>query len=143
MNTPRLTLLSALGLAAVSVLGGCKSTTVNTISREPGAQRQMITDKRVITDRTLANKVYVIGVAEAPTPGGLLQIQVEVWNRTKSRARFNYVFEWFDANGMLVNPTSTALIQAVIEGGETRLISSLAPTPLCKDFRVKFIEGSK
>jgi len=101
----------------------------------------MVTDKRVITDSNLSRKVYVIGVAEAPTPGGVLQIQVEVWNRTGSAQRFNYWFEWFDSNGMQVNPTSTARIPCLLEGGETRLLSSVAPTPLCKDFRVKFMEA--
>jgi uncharacterized protein YcfL len=122
------------------VFTGCQ-TTVNTVSREPPAQRQMVTDKRVLTDASLAKRVYIVGVAEAPTPGGVLQIQVEVWNRTRSAQRFNYWFEWFDSNGMQVNPTSTAKIPCLIEGGETRLLSSVAPTPLCKDFRVKFIEA--
>jgi hypothetical protein len=42
---------------------------------------------------------------------------------------------------MQVNPTSTAMLHCTLEGGETRLLSSVAPTPLCKDFRVKFIEA--
>src|SRR5882672_25177 len=133
-------LFSASLLATCLAFTGCQ-TSVNTVSREPPAQRQMVTDKRVITDANLGRKVYVIGVAEAPTPGGVLQIQVEVWNRTGSAQRFNYWFEWFDSNGMQVNPTSTAKIPCLLEGGETRLLSSVAPTPLCKDFRVKFIEA--
>ena len=133
-------LFGACLLGGTLVFTGCQ-TTVNTVSREPPAQRQMVTDKRVLTDASLAKKVYIVGVAEAPTPGGVLQIQVEVWNRTRSAQRFNYWFEWFDSNGMQVNPTSTAKIPCLIEGGETRLLSSVAPTPLCKDFRVKFIEA--
>jgi uncharacterized protein YcfL len=130
----------ALLFAGSLALTGCQ-TTVNTVSREPPAQRQMVTDKRVLTDANLSRKVYVIGVAEAPTPGGVLQIQVEVWNKTRSEQRFNYWFEWFDSNGMQVNPTSTAMIPCTLLGGETRLLQSVAPTPLCKDFRVKFIEA--
>jgi uncharacterized protein YcfL len=133
-------LIGASLLATCLVFTGCQ-TSVNTVSREPPAQRQMVTDKRVITDAGLGRKVYVIGVAEAPTPGGVLQIQVEVWNRTGSAQRFNYWFEWFDSNGMQVNPTSTAKIPCLLEGGETRLLQSVAPTPLCKDFRVKFMEA--
>ena len=138
-------LAKALLLAATTGGGfgliGCQ-TSVNTISREPPAQRQMVTDKRVLTDASLSRKVYVVGVAEAPTPGGVLQIQVEVWNRTRSAHRFNYWFEWFDSNGMQVNPTATAMTLCTLQAGETRLLSSVAPTPLCKDFRVKFIEAS-
>ena len=133
-------LFGACLLGGSLVFTGCQ-TTVNTVSREPPAQRQMVTDKRVLTDASLSRKVYVIGVAEAPTPGGVLQIQVEVWNKTRSAQRFNYWFEWFDSNGMQVNPTSTAMMPCTLEGGETRLLSSVAPTPLCKDFRIKFIEA--
>jgi len=141
MNVSPLNILfGACLLATCLVSTGCQ-TSVNTVSREPPAQRQMVTDKRVITDANLGRKVYVIGVAEAPTPGGMLQIQVEVWNRTGSAQRFNYWFEWFDSNGMQVNPTATAKIPCLLEGGETRLLSSVAPTPLCKDFRVKFMEA--
>ena len=141
MNASPLNILfSACLLAGSFVFTGCQ-TSVNTVSREPPAQRQMVTDKRVITDANLGRKVYVIGVAEAPTPGGVLQIQVEVWNRTGSAQRFNYWFEWFDSNGMQVNPTATAKIPCLLEGGETRLLSSVAPTPLCRDFRVKFMEA--
>jgi uncharacterized protein YcfL len=141
MNVSLLNMLFGASLLATClVFTGCQ-TSVNTVSREPPAQRQMVTDKRVITDAGLGRKVYVIGVAEAPTPGGMLQIQVEVWNRTGSAQRFNYWFEWFDSNGMQVNPTSTAKIPCLLEGGETRLLSSVAPTPLCKDFRVKFMEA--
>jgi len=141
MNVSPVNLLFGASLLATClVFTGCQ-TSVNTVSREPPAQRQMVTDKRVITDANLGRKVYVIGVAEAPTAGGVLQIQVEVWNRTGSAQRFNYWFEWFDSNGMQVNPTSTAKIPCLLEGGETRLLSSVAPTPLCKDFRVKFMEA--
>ena len=141
MNPSSANILSLLCLLAGSLaITGCQ-TTVNTVSREPPAQRQMVTDKRVLTDANLSRKVYVIGVAEAPTPGGVLQIQVEVWNKTRSEQRFNYWFEWFDSNGMQVNPTSTAMNHCTLLGGETRLLTSVAPTPLCKDFRVKFIEA--
>lgn len=126
-------------LAGALVLGGCH-TTVNTVQRDPSAQRQMVNDKRITTDSGLAQKVSVVGVSEAPTPGGHLQIQVEVLNRTRSMQRFSYEFQWFDFNGMQVKPTTVALQSATIEGGESIFLSSIAPTPLCKDFRVKFIE---
>jgi uncharacterized protein YcfL len=56
--------------------------------------------------------------------------------------RFNYRFEWFDANGMQVNNVISAVIPDQIEGKESKMISSIAPSPSCKDFRVKFIEAN-
>ena len=70
-----------------------------------------------------------------------MQVQVELQNRTRSLQRFIYHFEWFDANGMQVNNVLSAFIPDQIEGKEDKFISSIAPTPNCKDFRVKFIEA--
>ena len=102
----------------------------------------MVTDKRVITDSSLARKVYVVGVNEAKTPGGLIQIQLEVVNQTSSRQRFTYHVQWFDAAGMQLSSTTGAILPCVIEGKETRYLSAVAPHPVCKDFRVQFLESS-
>ena len=133
--------LAACGFVA-SLLGLAGCTTVNTVENaQKEGQRQMVTDLRAVTDGSLARKVSIVGVNQAMTPGGLLKIQVELLNRTRSLQRFNYRFEWFDANGMQVNNVISALIPDQIEGKESKMISSIAPSPSCKDFRVKFIEA--
>ena len=134
--------LAACGFAA-GLLGMTGCTTVNTVENaQKEGQRQMVTDVRAITDGSLARKVSIVGVNQAMTPGGLLRIQVELENRTRSLQRFNYRFEWFDANGMQVNNVISALIPDQIEGKESKMISSIAPSPSCKDFRVKFVEAN-
>jgi uncharacterized protein YcfL len=141
MKTRVLLPLAACGFA-VSLLGLTGCTTVNTVENaQKEGQRQMITDARAITDGSLARKVSIVGVNQAMTPGGLLKIQVELLNRTRSLQRFNYRFEWFDANGMQVNNVISAVIPDQIEGKESKMISSIAPSPSCRDFRVKFIEA--
>ncbi len=137
------TIAGAALLASVLLTGGCK-TTVNTVeSAQPTAKKEMVADKRVITDSSLASKVYVVGVNEAKTPGGLIQIQLEVVNQTSSRQRFTYHVQWFDAAGMQLSSTTAAILPCVIEGKETRYLSAVAPHPACKDFRVQFLENSK
>ena len=137
------TIAGAALLASVLLTGGCK-TTVNTVeSAQPTAKKEMVADKRVITDSSLASKVYVVGVNEAKTPGGLIQIQLEVVNQTSSRQRFTYHVQWFDAAGMQLSSTTAAILPCVIEGKETRYLSAVAPHPACKDFRVQFLESSK
>ena len=129
-------------IASALVAGGCK-TTVNTVERaQPSAQKEMVADKRVLTDASLARKVYVVGVNEARTKGDLLQIQLEVVNQTNSRQRFTYHVQWFDATGMQISSTTGAILPCVIEGRETRYLSAVAPHPACKDFRVQFMENS-
>ncbi len=123
--------------AGVLALGGCR--TVNTVENtQKEGQRQMIADQRVITDDSLDLRVAVVGVNTSTTPGGLLKVQVELENRTHYLQRFIYHFEWFDANGMQVNNVISAPLPEQIEGKESKFISSIAPTPLCRDFRVKF-----
>jgi len=122
-------------------LSGCK-TSVNSIENaQKEGQRQMISDSRVITDGSLAKKVSFVGINQSMTPGGLLKIQIEVLNRKRSLQRFSYQFEWFDANGMLINNIASSAVPDQIEGGESKFISSIAPNPACKDFRVKFLEN--
>lgn len=127
-------------LGAVALLSAC-STTVNMVEpAQPVGQKQMVNDRRLITDASLARKVYVVGVNQAMTPGNLLRVQVEVYNRTRSPQNFYYGFEWFDADGMQVASTGQ-MIPCRIAGGERKMISSVAPRPGCADFRLKLIES--
>jgi uncharacterized protein YcfL len=101
----------------------------------------MVSDQRAVTDSGLGKKISIVGVNSAMTPGGFLKVQIELLNTTRSFQRFSYHFEWFDANGMQLSTLTTAEIPDQIEGGEDKFISSLAPTPGCRDFRVKFIKN--
>ena len=121
-------------------LSGCKTSMNSVENAQKEGQRQMISDQRVITDASLARKVSFVGVNQTMTPGGLLKVQIELLNRKGSLQRFSYRFEWFDANGMQLNNVASPTVPDQIDGGESKFISGLAPTPACKDFRVKFIE---
>jgi uncharacterized protein YcfL len=128
--------LAGMVLLAVA---GCH-TSMNTIENaQKEGPRQMISDQRIITDGRLAKKVSFVGINQTMTPGGLLKVQIEVLNCKRSLQSFSYQFEWFDASGMLLNNVASPTIPDQIEGGESKFISSVAPTPACKDFRVKFI----
>ncbi|GAB62286.1 MAG: DUF1425 domain-containing protein [Candidatus Jettenia sp.] len=133
-------LLTGLLMSTAMVSSSC--TTVNTVGREtPVGTRQMIADKRVITDATLNRKVSIVGLNENTTSGGFLQVQIELLNQKNSLQEFSYHFEWFDMNGMLINAPASVWIPRHIEGRETLTITAVAPTTTAKDFRVKFIEN--
>src|SRR3989339_621808 len=126
--------------STVFVFASC--TTVNTVERAtPIGTKQVIADKRVITDDTLKRKVNIVGLNEGITPGGFLQVQIEVLNQKNSMQNFSYRFEWFDMNGMLINTPTSVWIPRQIEGQETLSITAVAPTTTAKDFRVKFMEN--
>ncbi len=130
-----LTLAGALLL----MVAGCKTSVSSVENAQKTGQRQMVPDQRAITDKKLYNRVSIVGVNTAMTPGGFLKVQVELLNTTRSPQQFSYRFEWFDADGMQINTLTTAEIPDQIQGGEDKFISSVAPTPACRDFRVKFI----
>lgn len=122
---------------------GC-ATSMNTVEpAQPSYQKQMIADKRMISDPSLSRKVSIVGLNEAMTPGGVKQIQVEVYNATRSLQRFNYRVQWFDGAGMQVNtPLSSGMTSMTIEGRESKYIRAVAPNPNVVDFKIQFIEAN-
>jgi uncharacterized protein YcfL len=129
------TLLALLG-------AGCQ--TVNTTeTAQPAFQRNMVSEKRVITDASLARKVQILGVNVSDGPGGFLKVQAEVQNTTRRYQRFAYKWEWFDKDGNLVEgPSSVAVIRQV-EGKESLFINGVAPNPSVRDFRLKLYENAR
>jgi len=130
----------ALAGALLAVVSGCKTSMNSVENAQKTGQRQMVADQRAVTDTSLANKVSIVGVNSAMTPGGFLKVQIELLNNTRSPQRFSYHFEWFDASGMQITTLAPAEVSDEIQGGEDMFISGLAPTPECRDFRVKFIK---
>ncbi len=126
--------------ALVLAVSGCETSVNSVENAQKSGQRQMVADQRVITDQSLADKVSIVGVNTAMTPGGFLKVQVELLNNTRSPQRFSYHFEWFDANGMQITTLAPTEVADEIQGGEDLFISGLAPTTSCRDFRVKFIK---
>ena len=98
--------------AALLALLGAGCQTVNTTeTAQPAFQRNMVSEKRVITDASLARKVQILGVNVSDGPGGFLKVQAEVLNTTRRYQRFAYKWEWFDKDGNLVEgPSSVAVL---------------------------------
>jgi uncharacterized protein YcfL len=136
------TKLLVLSVAAVA-LAGCHNPMNSVENAQKTGQRAMVSDQRVVNDVGLSRAVSVVGVNTATTPGGVLKVQVELLNRTKSLHRFTYRFEWFDANGMQISSLSSAVMADQIEGGESKFISAIAPDTNCKDFRLKLLEAAE
>jgi uncharacterized protein YcfL len=127
--------------AVVLMVAGCHNPMNSVENAQKSGQRNMVSDQRVVMDMGLNRSVSVVGLNTAMTPGGVLKVQAELLNTTKSFHRFSYQFEWFDLNGMLVNNVVSPVVADQIEGGESKFISAIAPNPACKDFRLKLLEG--
>jgi uncharacterized protein YcfL len=132
-------------LAGAVVLPACSTVApVNTVERaQPVARRDMVPDNRVFTSARLNPHVRVLGVNQSTGPGGLLRVQVEVLNTTRSLQTFNYRWEWLDETGTIIEtPTSTAVTRQ-IEGRESLLITGVAPNDRAKDFRLKLTDDHR
>ena len=129
-------------LAGVATLCGCASSMNTTERAQPVGQAEMVDEKRVLTDRGLDVRARIMGVNQSTTAGGMLKVQVELLNTTRSTRNLHYRFEWFDQNGMEVKtPATVARIPLTLEGKESKFISGVAPTPACKDFRLKLTKN--
>ena len=85
-----------LAAGTVLFLAGCASN-VNTYERaESQATPNVIADKRVITDNTLAGTVRVVSINQGTVSGNLLKVQATVENLRNSTRTVNYKFEWAD-----------------------------------------------
>jgi uncharacterized protein YcfL len=125
-----------LAVAASTFLSACSS--VNTVERQtPEGQKQMVADKRVITDESLNKAVSIVGVNTAIVSTGFLKIQVELLNKTSDTQNFSYKIEWFDGNGMIVNTPTSVWVARQILPAQTLSITAVAPTESAKDFRIQ------
>jgi len=119
---------------------GCQ-TTVNTVEpAQPSAQAQELVIKKTQTDPSLSQRIKVLRVITTTSPGGYLNVQVDLRNASQSLVRYTYKVEWFDEKGLLIQTPAAGAIPRQIEGGEIQSIVLTAPTPLAKDFRIKFQE---
>lgn len=127
-----------LTLALASLL--CACDTVNMVEpANPASQREMLSDKRIITDSSLDDIAYVEGVNTARNSAGLLKVQAELVNKTTAYRNINYKFEWIDKSGMQVSAPTSTWISLPIEGGESRFVSAVAPNKNVVDFRLKLM----
>lgn len=128
-----------LGLLTL-LTSGC--TTVNVVEpAEPVGTRAMIDDRRIITDPSLARNLRIMGINETTVSNDMLQVQVEVVNTTRRVQSFNYAFEWYNLDGMLITTPPTTWKSRQIEGGESLFLTAVAPSPRAKDFRLKLLES--
>lgn len=132
-------LILSFGMAALITGSGCRS--VNMVEPEGRINEPAtVADKRVITDPSLSRRVKIVSVSEAEGAGGHIRVQVEVRNTTRRYRPFSYRFEWFDGDGILIELPTSGYQSSQLEGGESRMLTAVAPTADAKDFRLKLIE---
>lgn len=127
-------------LAGLALSAGC-ATNVNTVSRaQSEATPNMVADKRLITDASLAGLVRIVGVNESVVSGNLKKVQVTLENAKNNARAIDYKFEWIDQDGMASNAVIQSWQPLVFNGRETLMVSSTAISPKAVDFVLKLRE---
>ena len=127
-RSPLLLIAPCLALAA-----GCGAGD----TARPASGADVARDRRVETDGSLGDTVVVRQVRQATVQGDLPDVDVEVLNADPQEADIDYRFEWFDDHGMPVDAPASAWNTQHLGPRQTVSLVSVAPTPRCKDFRLK------
>lgn len=128
-------------ITITALISAC--STVNTVERaQPNAQTKLLNDKRIITDSGLNDYAYVASVNETKV-SGLLMIQAKIVNSTSALRQINYKFGWIDNNGMEVSSATATWMTLILEGGEAKNISAVAPNKNVCDFYLKLLPNKR
>lgn len=129
-----------LALAALGLLVGCSSDSVNTVENaRKFAAMQVMRDARVDTDLNLADDFGVVRLNAAENAAGILRVQAEMENFTRSRMTINAMIEWYDETAMRIDTAGGGWQQYVFEPRESRSIVFTAPSREARDFRLKML----
>ena len=110
----------------VLILGaGCVSSSTGGLEvalAEGGVQAAIRVD-----DRQFKRLINVENAIARRAASGFLEANVVTRNRTRNDLPIQYKFEWFDKDGMAVQPGGRPWEQTTIHGGESVTLSATAP----------------
>ena len=108
---------------AVLLLAGCYANTVTS-------------NQRIRKDGWLSSHANVRVVRETEVSDDLLRIDIEVENTLSFDTRFDYKFEFLDADGRILFGPTTGFRQQQVPAGAFVTITATATDPRAADFRL-------
>ena len=126
MKIGRWNILTAAGLAALVAIGtaGCSSTSgVVTGGRIDDPEPYI-----VINNRSLANQLSVKSF-EYDRKGDLPRAFATLLSNRNRSLEVMYRFQWYDGNGVEIDPGKKPYRTLIVEGKEGVSVTSLAPSP--------------
>ncbi len=133
----------ALLLSGVSLLllsAGCQAPATAGMSARinaVGGNDQLASRVRY-DDTRMAGSLQVLGAVTRQNPDGFILAQVEVQNLSKRNYSIQYLFSWFDQNGMEIYPGRRPWQQKVLHGGEIANLQGASPYPEAVEFKIHF-----
>ena len=93
-------------------------------------------DEQIVKDGWLNSHANVRVLRQTEVSGELLNVQVEVENTLPINSRFNYKFDFFDAEGRMLYSPLTGFKQQQVPAGGFVTITGQASNPKATDFRL-------
>lgn len=128
------------GAALLLLHAGCQSpnttgmsTRINAVGDNPQLSAKVRYD-----DTRMAGQLQVLGAITRQNPDAFIIAQVEVQNLTRKNYPFQYLFSWFDQNGMEIYPGKRPWQQKVLHGGEIANLQGVSPYPDAVEFKIHF-----
>lgn len=131
-----MTTKALLATGAALLLAGCANQNVNTTGptdREATPNVEAI--DRIVLNPPLDRRVRIGSVYEGET-NGLRRIQANVANVSDGRTWFQYRYDWYDADGFVIEGPASAWTRQSILAGQRMSLTGIAPTPNAVDWRL-------
>ncbi len=93
-------------------------------------------DQQIVKDGWLNSHANVRVLRQTEVGGDLLNVQIEVENTFPFNSRFNYKFDFFDADGRMLYSPLTGFKQQQVPAGGFVTITGQASSPKATDFRL-------
>ncbi|MEW6380957.1 MAG: DUF1425 domain-containing protein [bacterium] len=90
----------------------------------------------IINNKALLRDLQITDI-KSRMVDNLMQVQVQVLNKTSRTFSFDYSFSWFDASGFQVVGVGEHWTPVVINGNEVKSLNGVAPTPQASQFKVQ------
>lgn len=135
MQRLKFTALLILGMVA---LAGCSATTGAEGRAKVGWTDEgapILNTKVVYNSTSLAREVTVEEMTSSKA-GDLLLAQVTMRSKAGETLNFQYKFEWYDLNGLVLNSSSATWKPLMIYGKESKTIQGLAPDPRGREYKL-------
>lgn len=128
--------IACLVLAAALPLAACQNQKVNTVGPEERAATPSVEDIARITLNPPLDRRVRVGSVYTGEAGGLLRVQANVANLSDARTWFQYRYDWYDADGFVIEGPASAWTRDHILAGQRKTLTGIAPTPAAVDWRL-------
>jgi uncharacterized protein YcfL len=127
-----LMLCACVGLLLIIVVAAGCTQAPNTMAGEERYRGGLETHINIANPR-LQKRIALIS-ADSRSVNDLLDVAVELENRTKKTLRFEHLFKWYDMDGFEVRDPTSHWSPGMIAGREGLLLQDKAPNPECFTF---------